>query len=50
MTEVDEQGGDPEIGRCHVCGKEFSSQRDLSEHLIDAHDDEDLLQEPPPAA
>jgi len=50
MTEVDEQRGDPEVGKCHVCGKEFSSQRELSEHLMAAHDDEDLLQEPPPAA
>ena len=42
MSEIDEQRGDGEVGRCHVCGSEFTSQEDLSKHLMDAHD-EDLL-------
>jgi hypothetical protein len=42
MSEIDEQRGDGEVGRCHVCGREFASQEDLSKHLMDAHD-EDLL-------
>jgi hypothetical protein len=42
MSEIDEQRGDGEVGRCHVCGSEFASQEDLSKHLMDAHD-EDLL-------
>jgi uncharacterized C2H2 Zn-finger protein len=44
MSERDEQRGDGEVGRCHVCGSEFASQEDLSKHLKDAHD-EDLLPE-----
>jgi hypothetical protein len=42
MSEVDEQRGDSEIGKCHVCGSEFSSQEELSKHLMDVHG-EDLL-------
>jgi C2H2-type zinc finger protein len=42
MSEIDEQRGDGEIGKCHVCGREFPSQDDLSKHLMDEHD-EDLL-------
>ena len=26
MTERTEQRGDPEVGVCHVCGKEFPTQ------------------------
>lgn len=42
MTEVDEQRGDREIGTCHVCGSEFSSQEDLSKHLMDVHGEDSL--------
>jgi hypothetical protein len=44
MSEVDEQRGDGELGNCHVCGREFSSQEELSKHLMDVHE-EDLLPE-----
>ena len=47
MSEIDEQRGDGEVGLCHVCGSEFASQEELSEHLMDAHD-EDLLPDPDP--
>jgi hypothetical protein len=40
MSEVERQGGDPEVGTCHVCGRTFATQAELSEHLLDAHDDE----------
>jgi hypothetical protein len=42
MTERDEQGGDHEVGVCHVCGQAFDAQLALSKHLMDAHD-EDVL-------
>jgi hypothetical protein len=45
MSEIDEQRGGGEVGRCHVCGREFASQEDLSQHLMDAHDEE-LLPDP----
>jgi hypothetical protein len=45
MSEIDEQRGDGEVGRCHICGREFASQEDLSQHLMDAHDEE-LLPDP----
>jgi hypothetical protein len=47
MSEIDEQRGDGEVGRCHVCGGEFDTQEELSKHLMDAHD-EDLLPDPDP--
>ena len=39
MSEVDQQGGDPELGTCHVCGETFPSQAELSKHLL-AHEEE----------
>ena len=42
MTEVDEQRGDSEVGTCHLCGSEFSSQEELSKHLMDVHE-QDVL-------
>ena len=44
MTEVNEQRGDGEIGKCHLCGSEFSSQEELSKHLMDVHE-QDVLPE-----
>ena len=46
MTERDEQQGDPEVGVCHVCGKEFPTQLALSQHLMDEHEN-DLLPDLP---
>lgn len=45
MTEQDEQRGDPEVGVCHVCGRTFDTQLELSQHLMDVHPDDVL---PPP--
>lgn len=39
MSEVEQQGGDPEVGTCHVCGQTFNSQAELSKHLLEAHDE-----------
>jgi hypothetical protein len=47
MSEIDEQRGDGEVGLCHVCGREFASQEELSKHLMDTHD-EDVLPDPDP--
>jgi Zinc finger, C2H2 type len=44
MSGVDGQRGGGQIGKCHVCGREFSSQEELSKHLMDVHE-EDLLPE-----
>ncbi len=40
MTERTEQRGDGEIGTCHVCGRTFATQEELSAHLMDDHDGE----------
>jgi hypothetical protein len=42
MSEREEQGGDGEVAECHVCGRTFPTQEDLSKHLIDEHDGETL--------
>ncbi|MGZ8631185.1 MAG: hypothetical protein ACXWZF_09505 [Actinomycetota bacterium] len=42
MTERDGQAGDDEIATCHMCGQTFPTQVELSQHLIDAHDDDGL--------
>ena len=42
VTERDEQGGDPELGTCHICGKEFRTQEELSKRLMDVHPDDAL--------
>ena len=39
MSEVEQQSGDPEVGTCHVCGRTFDSQAELSKHLLEAHDE-----------
>jgi hypothetical protein len=46
MTERTEQRGDPEVGVCHVCGREFATQLALSQHLMDEHDEELLPDQP----
>ena len=48
MTERDEQRGDDETGTCHVCGLTFSTQRELSKHLMDEHPDDVLPAIPAP--
>jgi hypothetical protein len=42
MSEQDTQGGDPEIGTCHMCGDVFPTQRELSKHLMDEHEEDGL--------
>jgi hypothetical protein len=42
MSERSRQTGDPEIGTCHVCGRTFATQEELSQHLMDDHEDETL--------
>jgi hypothetical protein len=42
MTEVEEQRDDEEIATCHMCRQTFSTQVELSQHLMDAHDDNGL--------
>ena len=46
MTEQEEQRGDLGIGVCHICGQEFDAQIALSQHLMDAHE-ENLLNTDP---
>ena len=42
MSERTEQGGDDEIGTCHICGQAFSTQEVLAKHLMDVHPDDAL--------
>jgi hypothetical protein len=42
MTERDEQAGDEEIATCHMCGQTFPTQLELSQHLMDTHEDDGL--------
>jgi hypothetical protein len=42
MSERTEQGGNSEIGICHVCGEAFDTQEELSNHLMDSHPDDTL--------
>ena len=37
------QGGDGELGRCHICDETFSTQEELSRHLMDEHAEEETL-------
>ena len=45
VSERENQRGDGEIGTCHVCGRIFSTQEELSKHLMDDHDGEILGKE-----
>jgi C2H2 type zinc finger protein len=40
MSERESQRGAEESGVCHVCGRTFSRQEELSKHLMDEHQDE----------
>ncbi len=40
MTERSEQSGDGEVAVCHVCQKEFSTQKELLAHLDQEHEGE----------
>lgn len=42
MSESETQSGDGEIAICHVCSKEFTTQKALLAHLEDEHDGEML--------
>lgn len=42
MSEADEQRGEGEMATCHMCGQEFPTPKELSEHLMAVHDDEGL--------
>jgi len=41
-SEREEQSGDKEIGTCHICGRTFSTQEELSKQLMDEHAGERL--------
>jgi hypothetical protein len=40
VSEVERQGGDPEVDTCHVCGRTFATQEELSKHLLDDHEED----------
>jgi hypothetical protein len=42
MTEGDAQVLDEENPTCHRCGQTFPTEVELSQHLMDAHDDDGL--------
>jgi len=42
MSEMETQSGDGETGRCHVCGQTFPTQEELSKHLMDVHEGQEL--------
>jgi hypothetical protein len=42
MAERENQGGDEETGVCHVCGRTFPSQEELSRHLLAEHGEDQL--------
>ena len=42
MSEMEAQSGDKETGTCHICVQTFSSQEELSKHLMDEHAGEGL--------
>jgi Zinc finger, C2H2 type len=45
VSERETQTGDGEVGTCHVCGQTFSSQEELSKHLMEEHGEEGLPSE-----
>ena len=40
MSERERQAGADETGVCHVCGRTFATQEDLSKHLMEDHQEE----------
>ena len=40
MLEQEFQGGDSEVGVCHVSGKTFATHELLSQHLLEEHADQ----------
>jgi hypothetical protein len=42
MSEREARSGDKEIGTCHICGRTFPTQEELSKHLMDEHAGEGL--------
>jgi hypothetical protein len=42
VSERSEQGGDGEIGICHVCGDTFPTQEALADHLRERHEGQEL--------
>ena len=42
MSERIEQGGDGELGTCHICGEVFSTQQLLADHLREQHEEDTL--------
>ena len=45
MSERENQGGDKETAVCHVCGRTFPTQEELSKHLLSEHEGELLGEE-----
>ena len=37
MREIESQESDDEIGGCHICAQTFSTEEELSRHLLEAH-------------
>lgn len=46
MSEREMQGGDEELGKCHICGRTFPTQEELSQHLMDDHAEDETLGDP----
>jgi hypothetical protein len=46
MSQGDQTRSDGEFAVCHVCGQEFDTQLELSDHLMKEHPD-DLLPDQP---
>jgi Zinc finger, C2H2 type len=46
MSERETQGGDGELGACHICGRTFPRQEELSQHLMDEHEGAETLGDP----
>jgi hypothetical protein len=42
MSEREAQADVDETSVCHVCGKKFPTQEELSKHLLDEHDEDTL--------
>jgi len=47
MTERTQQAGDEEFAVCHVCDRQFETQKDLDVHLMSDHEGELLAGDRP---